>query len=170
MAFPPTPGQYAHLVLSLLCWVAFWAKGKLLSLSFPTFLITISEKGWEISLVDYKNEINLILQEITRLLPKVLEENKGYVGVYFRHRGIAGVQLVLQSTKAAKVHGEVHRRLTSATEAYVSEEKEKLRKKLEKIEYDMDNAATVGFVTGPARIERVCQPLSWVHNFVDMSP
>ncbi len=107
------------------------------------------------SLADYENKIFLILQEMDRLHQEVVKENRYYVDTYLRHYAIAGIELVLRSTKTAKEYNQICPELISLTEDHTTAEEERLRKNLENICYDMDSAGTVTLITGPGRIERV---------------
>lgn len=148
--------SYAHPNRRLLHWIAFWAKGAQSPSNTPDnteyYVLRI---GWETSLADYKNKIFLILQEMNELHhQKVLKENRYHVDNYLRHYAIAGVELVLRSTKATNEYN-LCPELDALTEAHASAEEERLRKNLENIHYDMDSASTVTLITGPGRIERV---------------
>ncbi|KAF7296411.1 Protein kinase domain-containing protein [Mycena chlorophos] len=132
---------------SLLRWVAFWAA------------------GWHLSVTWYKNRIYNLLKTMLEIIPHVSAGNVNAAGVYFACPGMRRVELLLRSTKSApakdtfgKDEGEYSKLKESKEEFRVSEEK-RLEQRLSRLLYELDDVATVRLVTGPRRIERYIYPL-----------
>lgn len=110
------------------------------------------------SLAEYKHKIIAILQEMTQWFPNALKENWHGMDIYLEET-ITTIGPILQSAKMVKGPGQACHQLVSLAAAYVDAEERRIQCNLEKIGYDVDNAATVTLVTGPGRIEHVCQAL-----------
>ncbi|KAJ7065527.1 hypothetical protein C8F01DRAFT_982091, partial [Mycena amicta] len=137
---------------SLLRWVAFWAA------------------GWHISVTWYKNRIYNILEAMMRLIPHVSAGNVNAAGTYFAGTGIRRIELLLRSTKSVSAKDSYgkddaeYAKLKETKEEIQRVEEKRLESRLDGMLYELDDVATVRLITGPRRIERAS--LLFRHFFV----
>ncbi|KAJ6561062.1 hypothetical protein DFH09DRAFT_1160351 [Mycena vulgaris] len=126
---------------SLLSWVAFWAA------------------GWHISVTWYKNRIYKILAGMLSLVKGIKPANVNAANMYLRGLAMQRVELLLRSTRSAPGTAYQDPQLKRFTDAFQNMEEEKLKQQLNGLSYVVDDIATVRLITGPRRIDRYVYPL-----------
>jgi hypothetical protein len=110
--------------------------------------------GWQIFATKYVLEIEDIFHQMSLLRDKIgitMPGNKNYVDTY-----IEGVwSLVTSLTSAIERNDTVPQWLVDKYEAYSKSAEEKIKGRLDKIQYDIDTTDTVHLVVGGDHIERV---------------
>ncbi|KAF7326353.1 Protein kinase domain-containing protein [Mycena venus] len=130
--------------LSLLSWVAFWAA------------------GWHMSVTWYKNRIYSILTAMYDLVEHIKPANVQGADKYLRSfvwMPMLRVELLLRSTRSAANPAHQDARLVQITRTIHDSEEKKLREKLDRLVYELDDITTLRLITGPRRIERYVYPL-----------
>ncbi|KAF7322010.1 Protein kinase domain-containing protein [Mycena kentingensis (nom. inval.)] len=135
---------------SLLRWVAFWAA------------------GWHISVTWYKNRIYNLLNAMMNLIPHMTAGNIQAANTYFAGAGIRRTELLLRSTKSAAARDAYGKdeqedaKLRETKDEIQRLEEKRLERRLEGLFYELDEVATVRLITGPRRIERYVFPLLYL--------
>lgn len=117
---------------SLLRWLAFWAA------------------GWHLTVTWYRHRIYNILIAMLRLVHRVKPANVQAANTYFAGRGIQRVELLLRATRPVEsgytYQGETQ--LKNLAREYHKLEEANLKSQLEELRYKLDNIDTLQLVTG----------------------
>lgn len=117
----------------------------------------------------YVDKIRDIIDKMFSILPNIKKENQSPVNKYLT-RMYSRVWTLTQSVNYYQRNYALQARFA----VYVESEETRLRERLEEINYDIDASDTLGLITGPGRLERVCYlfcllPYGYVMNVFQSS-
>ncbi|KAF8178111.1 hypothetical protein K438DRAFT_1938825 [Mycena galopus ATCC 62051] len=124
---------------SLPRWIAYWAIGH------------------HQVLQTYATNINQILAKMFAIMPKILPVNKSSANRYLKTI-YRDVYSLTASVNACYVNDGLQERFAS----YVEAEEARIRRNLESVRYDIDEAATLELVTGEGRIDKYVLPVLYL--------
>ena len=107
--------------------------------------------GWQITISDYCRKIDRVISTMFHLRGQVKPANRAAVDQYL----LTIWESVMTFTHSFQKHGGSDS-LRAKFKPYVAAEEDRLRRNMEEIRYVIDDQDTVALITGPGRIEMVC--------------
>ncbi|CAL1705902.1 unnamed protein product [Somion occarium] len=119
-------------------WVAYWAV------------------GWQLTALHYRDRIHRVLTVMHALRPRICSENRTQIDLYL---GVVWTEVVEITMALSGEKSELPAGLFSKFQAYINHEENRIRKNLERINYNLDTVDDVRAVAGQGRIEKYILPL-----------
>jgi hypothetical protein len=121
--------------------------------------------GFQVTLRQYCDRIRNLFSELCSLYNSLIPGNAGVFSAVITFRIVESVIARVHTIDADDKEDEYQ---NSSFQAYAEDIEDKLEKRLERLNYLIDDRNTLSLVTGPGRLEEVCGNLSPA-NFISWS-
>ncbi|THU88449.1 hypothetical protein K435DRAFT_917088 [Dendrothele bispora CBS 962.96] len=130
--------------------------------TLPVWLAYWSQ-GWHENMNRYKEKIVIVMQWILIQVEKLKPANRAYADMYINDWAMNRVDALLRSLQEVNSVPDTNdAQLRKFSQEYTEMEEQRLKENLEAFNYEIDEAKTISYITGPGRVERYILPLLYL--------
>ncbi|KAF8340736.1 uncharacterized protein EI90DRAFT_3117280 [Cantharellus anzutake] len=140
---------------SLLQWLAYWARGRIVPTSFVVFLSHAEPllQGWRVETSIYAQLIHALLSQMRGLANTAHVANSRIIQGYFHGRWVLELNRLVKCTMF-KNRDFTNTPLDDLIKARIEEKRERLVPALQRLYFDLDDVESLELIKEPGRIEK----------------